>query len=93
MTIYLINISITIMRVMMIITKRTRIPLKMPIMLPKPADGSVSSCVLVTDGVSGLEAGVSGHEAQVVESVATTTPVKGHMRSALSLLIMVKNIH
>ena len=64
MNIYLIDTSTTITRKMLTITEMARIPLKMPMMLPQPADGSVSPCVVV--------GGLSGDVVGVVEPVVTT---------------------
>ena len=50
----------------MVLSKIARIPLKVPMMLPQPAGGSVSACVVFTT--------VSGGVVSVVESVITTTP-------------------
>ena len=58
---------------MLIITEMARIPLKMPMMLPLAADGSVSPCVVV--------GAVSGDVVGVVEPVVTRTPVKSHHQS------------
>ena len=62
---HLINTSTTITRKMMIMTKMARIPLKIPMMLPYLADGSVSPCVVVT-------------AMEVAQSVVMRIPVKSH---------------
>ena len=73
MNVYLINTSTTITRKMLITAKTARIPLKMPMMLPQPVDGSVSPCVVI--------GGVSGDVVSMVEPVVTITPVKNHYQS------------
>ena len=70
MNIYLINTSTAITRKALIITEITRIPLKMPMMLPQLADDSVSPCVVVTH--VNVE---SGDVVGMVEPVVTITPV------------------
>ena len=68
-SIHLISTSTTITRKMMIITKIARIPLKVPMMLAQPADGSLSPCVAITD-IDGISDDVIG----LVESEVTKTP-------------------
>ena len=55
----------------MTITKIARIPLKVPMMLPQPAAGSVSPCVVFAH-----TAGVAGDVVGVVKTVVTITPAK-----------------
>ena len=67
---YLINTSITITTKMMAITKTARIPLKTPMIVPQPANGSESSrvvAILIHDVVGVVES-----------SLVTITPVKKH---------------
>ena len=75
-TTYLISTSTTITRKMMTINKITVTPLKMPIMFPLLADGSVLPWVVVML-IGGMADDVSG----VVESGITITPVKSHRQS------------
>ena len=70
-TIYFINTNTTTSRMTMSITKIVTTPLKMPMMLPKFTDGSVSA-----DATDTQRAGASDDMAGVVESLVTMTPIK-----------------